>query len=67
MRIQIESKNYCGTCTLTAAAAVCLQKHGGNFTVSSGVVCYASTRKEEEGRDVNISVHIRRITVMNQF
>jgi len=30
MRIQIESKDYCNTYSLTAAA--CLQKHGGNFT-----------------------------------
>jgi len=32
MRIQIESKDYCSTYSLTAAAAACLQKHGGNFT-----------------------------------
>jgi len=34
MRIQVESKDYCSTYSLTVAAAACLQKHGGNFTVS---------------------------------
>ena len=33
MRIQVESIDHCSTYSLTAAAAACLQKHGGNFTV----------------------------------
>ena len=33
MRSQIESEDYCNTISLTVAAAACLQKHGGNFTV----------------------------------